>query len=105
MEFNNTGLEGEIRAKDQELAVLRQRHVPLLENEEKNYGMTSIVKNDESAAYPFISTCSQHDYRRQKKRMVLLKNPRKTEFADGVYTERHCDVQHVARTLFDQDRS
>ena len=42
LEFNNTGLQGEIRAKDQELAVLRQRHVPLLKNEEKNYGITII---------------------------------------------------------------
>ena len=82
LEFNNTELEGEIRAKDQELAVLRQRHVPLLENEEKNYGITIIAKNDESAEYPFISICGQHGYRRQKKRRVLLKNPGSTEFAD-----------------------
>ena len=40
LQCNNTGLQGEIRAKDQELDVLRQRHVPLLENEEKNYGIT-----------------------------------------------------------------
>ena len=82
LEFNNTGLQGEIRAKDQELAVLRQRHVPLLKNEEKNYGITIIAKNDESAEYPFISICGQHGYRKQKKRVVLLKNIRSTEFAD-----------------------
>ena len=31
LEYNNTGLQGEIRAKDEELAVLRQRYVPILE--------------------------------------------------------------------------
>ena len=82
LEFNNTGLQGEIRAKDQELDVLRQRHVPLLKNEEKNYGITIIAKNDESAEYPFISICGQHGYRKQKKRVVLLKNIGSTEFAD-----------------------
>ena len=82
LQCNNTGLQGEIRAKDQELAVLRQRHVPLLKNEEKNYGITIIAKNDESAEYPFISICGQHGYRKQKKRVVLLKNIGSTEFAD-----------------------
>lgn len=83
LQYNNTGLQGEIRAKDQELAVLRQRYVPLLADDKKNYGMTVIAKNDETAEYPFISICGQHGYRRQKKRMVLLKNPGSTEFADG----------------------
>ena len=78
-------MEGEIRAKDQELAVLRQRHVLLLENEEKNYGITIIAKNDESTEYPFISLCGQHGYRRQKKRMVLLENPEMTEFATVIH--------------------
>ena len=82
LQCNNTGLQGEIRAKDQEIDVLRQRHVPLLENEEKNYGITIIAKNDESAEYPFISICGQHGYRKQKKRVVLLKNIGSTEFAD-----------------------
>ena len=59
----NTGLQEEIRAKDQELAVLRQRHVPLLESEEKNYGITIIAKNNESAEYPFISICGNMDMR------------------------------------------
>ena len=49
----------------------------------KNYGMTIIAKNNESVEYPFISICGQHEYRRQKKRVVLLKNPGSTEFADG----------------------
>ena len=34
LEYNNIGLQGEIRAKDQELAVSRPRYVPLLENAE-----------------------------------------------------------------------
>ena len=83
LEYNNTGLQGEIRAKVEELAVLRQRYVPILEDDRKNYGMTIITKNNESAEYPFISICGQHGYRKQKKKMVLLKNPGSTEFADG----------------------
>ena len=83
LEYNNTGLQGEMRAKDEELAVLRQRYVPILEDDRKNYGMTIITKNNESAEYPFISICGQHGYRKQKKKMVLLKNPGSTEFADG----------------------
>ena len=54
-----------------------------MDDEKKNYGMTIIAKNDESAEHPFISICGLHDYRRQKKRMVLLKNPGSTDFADG----------------------
>ena len=38
--------------------------------EKKNYGMTIIAKNDESAEHPFISICGQHDYRTQKKWLV-----------------------------------
>ena len=49
---------------------------------EKNYGITIIAKNDESAEYPFISICGQHGYRKQKKRVVLLRNPESTEFVD-----------------------
>ena len=83
LEFNNTGMQGEIRAKDQQIAHLQQQYVPLLEDERKNYGITIIAKNDESVGYPFISICGQHGYRRQKKRVVLLKNSGSTEFADG----------------------
>ena len=83
LEYANTGMQGEIRAKDQQIVHLQQQYVPLLEDESKNYGMTIIAKNDESAGYPFISICGQHGYRKQKKRMVLLRNPGSTEFADG----------------------
>ena len=82
-EYNNTGLQGEICAKDLQISMLQQRYVPYLEDEKKNYGMTVIAKNDPNAEFPFISICGQHGYRRQKKRAVLLKNPRSTEFADG----------------------
>ena len=82
LEYANTGMQGEIRAKDQQIAHLQQQYVPLLEDESKNYGITIITKNDESAGYPFISICGQHGYRKQKKRVVLLKNPGSTEFAD-----------------------
>ena len=67
LEFNNTGMQGEIRAKDWHIAHLQQQYVPLLKDEKKNYSMTIIAKNDESAEHPFISICGQHDYRRQKK--------------------------------------
>ena len=83
LEYANTGMQGEIRAKDQQIAHLQQQYVPLLEDESRNYGMTIIAKNDENAGYPFISICGQHGYRKQKKRMVLLRNPGSTEFADG----------------------
>ena len=83
LESNNTGLQGEIRAKDQQIALLEKRYVHYLVEEKKNYGMTIIAKNDESAEYPYISVRGQHGYRKQKKQVVLLKNPRSTEFADG----------------------
>ena len=83
LQFSNSGMQGEIRAKDQQIAHLEQRYVHLLAEEKKNYGMTIIAKNDESAEYPYISICGQHGYRKQKKRVVLLKNPGSTEFTDG----------------------
>ena len=52
LEYHNTGLQGEIRAKDQQIAHLQQQYVPLLEDESKNYGMTIIAKNYESAGIP-----------------------------------------------------
>ena len=60
LDYNNMGLQGEIRAKDQEIARLERRYIPLLEDEKKNYVMTIIAKNSESAEYPFISICEQH---------------------------------------------
>ena len=83
LEYSNTGLQGEIHAKDQQIAMLQQRCVPYLKDDKKNYGMTGIAKNDASAEIPFISICGQHGYRRQKKQAVLLKNPGNTEFSDG----------------------
>ena len=53
-----------------------------MEDEKKNYGMTIVAKNDATAEFPFISICGQHGYRRQKKRMVMLKNFGSTEFTD-----------------------
>ena len=44
LEFSNTGMQGEIRAKDQQIAHLQQQYVPLLEDEGKNYGITIIAK-------------------------------------------------------------
>ena len=48
LEYANTGMQGEIRAKDQQIAHLEQRYVHLLAEEKKNYGMTIVAKNDES---------------------------------------------------------
>ena len=82
LEFNNTGMKGEIHAKDWQIAHLQQQYVPLLEDEKNNYGMTIIAKNDESAENSFISICGQHSCRKQKERVILLKNPGSTEFVD-----------------------
>ena len=83
LEYSNTGLQGEIHAKDQQIAMLQHRYPPYLEDEKKDYGMTVIAENDAGAEFPFISICRQHGYKKQKKRAVLLKNPGSTEFADG----------------------
>ena len=51
--------------------------------EEKNNGISTIAKNNEEEEYPYISICGQHDYRRHKARVLLIRNQGSTLFADG----------------------
>ena len=83
IQYKNVGLEGEIRAKDQEIAALRRRYVDYLANEDKNNGISIIAKNSEEAEYPYISICGQHGYRRHQVRILLARYQCSTLFADG----------------------
>ena len=79
----NTGLQDEIRAKDQEIAALQRRYVGYLANEDKNNGITIIAKNNEAEEYPYISIWGQHGYRRHKIRVLQARNQGSTLFPDG----------------------
>ena len=81
-EYENLSLQGETRAKDQQIATLQRRYVGYLLYEEKNNGITIIVKNNEEE-YLYISICGQHGYRRHKARVLLALNEGRTLFADG----------------------
>ena len=48
----NVGLQGEIRAKDQQIATLERRYVDYLSDENKNNGISIIAKNNEEEEYP-----------------------------------------------------
>ena len=63
IQYENVGLQGEIRAKDQQIATLQRRYVGYLLNEDKNNGISIIAKNNEEAEYRYISICGQHGYR------------------------------------------
>ena len=68
-------LQDEIRAKDQQIAVLQRRYVSYLSDEDKNNGISIIAKNNEEAEYPYISMCGQYiSIRRQKARVLLARN-------------------------------
>ena len=82
-EYENVGLQDEIRAKDQQIATLQKRYVGYLSDEDKNNGISIIVKNNEKAGYPYISICGQHGYRRNKVRVLMARNQGSTLFADG----------------------
>ena len=82
-EYENVGLQGEIKAKDQQIATLKRRYVGYLSDEDKNNGISIIAKNNEEAGYPYISKCRQHGYRRHKVRVLLERNRGSTLFADG----------------------
>ena len=81
--YKNVGLQGEIRAKDQEIAALQRRYVDYLANEDKSNGISIISKNNEEAEYPYISICGQHGYRRHQVRVLLARYQCSTLFADG----------------------
>ena len=63
IQYENVSLQGEIRAKDQQIAILQRRYVGYLLNEDKNNGISIIAKNNEEAEYRYISICGQHSYR------------------------------------------
>ena len=81
--YENVGLQGEIRAKDQQIADLQRHYVGYLSDEDKNNGISIIAQNNEEEEYPYISICVQHGYRRQKVRVLLTRNQSSTLFADG----------------------
>ena len=56
-EYENVGLQGEIKAKDQQIATLQRRYVGYLSDEDKNNGISIIAKNNEEAGYLYISKC------------------------------------------------
>ena len=64
--YENVGLKGEIRAKDQQIAALQRRYVGYLSDEDKNNGISIIAKNIDESESPYISICGQHGYRRHK---------------------------------------
>ena len=82
-EYENVGLQGKIRAKDQQIATLQKRCVGYLSDEDKNNGISIIAKNNEEEEYPYISLCGQHDYKRHKVSVLLTRNKGSTLFADG----------------------
>ena len=82
-EYENVGLQGEIRAKNQQIAAWQRRYVGYLSDEDKNNGISIIAKNNDEAEYPYISICGQHGYRRHKARVLLTRNKGSTLFADG----------------------
>ena len=51
-EYENVGLQGEIRAKDQQIASLQRRYVGYLSGEDKNNGISIIAKNNKEEEYP-----------------------------------------------------
>ena len=83
IKYENVSLQGELRAKDQQMAALQSGYVGYLSDEDKNDGITIIAKNDDKAEYPYISICGQHGYRRQKARVLLKHSGDSTLFTDG----------------------
>ena len=82
-EYENVGLQGEIKPKDQQITALQRRYVGYLSDEDKNNGISIIAKNNCEAGYPYISICGQHGYRKRKVRGMLTRNKGSTLFADG----------------------
>ena len=79
-EYKNVGLQGEIRAKDHQIAALQRSYIGYLLDEDKDNGISFI--NDE-AEYPCISMCGQHGYRKHNVRVLLTHNKSSTSFAYG----------------------
>ena len=83
IQYENVGLQGKIRAKDQQIAALQRRYVGYLSDEDKNNRISIIAINNDEAEYLYISICGQHGYRRHKVRVLLTRNKGSTLFADG----------------------
>ena len=83
IQYENVGLQGKIRAKDQQIAALQRRYVGYLSDEDKNNGISIIAINNDEAEYLYISICGQHGYRRHKVRVLLTCNKGSTLFANG----------------------
>ena len=81
--YENVGLQGEIRAKDQQIAALQRRYVGYLSDEDKINGISIIAKNNEEEEYQYISIYGKHCYRRHKARVLLARNKGRNLFADG----------------------
>ena len=77
------GLQGEIRVKDQRIAVLQRRCVGYISDEDKNNGISIIARNNDEPEYPYISICGEHGNRRHKVRVLLAHNKASTLFTDG----------------------
>ena len=83
IQYENVVLQGDIRAKKQQIVTMQRRYVDYLSNEDKNNGISIITKNNEEAEYPYISICGQYVYRRRKARVLLARNQGSTLFTDG----------------------
>ena len=81
--YEKVGLQGEIRAKDQQIAALQRRYVGYLSDKDKNNGISIIAKNNEEKEYQYISIYGQHGCRRHKARVLLARNKGSTLFAVG----------------------
>ena len=66
IQYESIGLQGKIRAKDQQMVALQRHYVGYLSDEDKNNGISIIAKDNEEEEYLYISICGQHDYRRHK---------------------------------------
>ena len=53
-EYENIGLLGQVRGKDQQIAAFQRRYVGHLLGEDKNNRISIIVKNNEEEEYPYI---------------------------------------------------
>ena len=81
-QYEIVGLQGEIRAKDQQITAFQKRYVGYLSDEDKNNGISIIAKSNDGAEYPYISIYRQHGYRRRKVRVLLTRNKGSTLFVD-----------------------
>ena len=54
-EYEIVGLQGEIKAKDQQITTLQKCYVSYLSDEDKNNGISIITKNNDETEYPYIS--------------------------------------------------